>query len=547
MKGTYIIEHYNSSGEKAAPDYHGENNLRKEPFNTMFLWFFKNGREFSWNSSSSNYSFKFGDKAFRTEDLHGTVFQNYEESRDANKPVYTSNAFDAVFHRRFPLTDNKKEHKNFYQMILITNAGLNTIDTNHNGDVLNPPTSPAVVFGIGNKCSVYSYTKDQLRTFINGRHPGIPASEFEATYNNIQKEYSGSLLFVTDNDTLRTIGTQIKIPKPGKSDNHYKIQYDITLTTTFKNTLTTPLPIAKLSVMAGPPVEYLHGWSTVPHSIPNTYFRSKVSNNSLFATYADFNRLLQPDEEIVVKYTLHFEFYYPIAGVPFRFKTGIDSTPEELRQTVSGRLYFIRNNDDDIPEENKNTFSDTDLLMNGQGGPAMHSLVPRYVGTIRDYKSGKIVEYEALETACLYGANYNKIFDLSDFKQNKFVVKNNNTNKMMFKTEKGELISHVLQPYINIGGNDTYFQNKSNNAPLQIKIEPPLFPFYFINTISNSNTTRTWYNWLLTFDNPVYHSAFNPNYDGTAITESMHFHLPVTALLHNWPDTAELDSLERSI
>ena len=47
MKGSFVIEHYDTTGTKKSPDYHGQNALRADIFNAVLYQQFENTANYS--------------------------------------------------------------------------------------------------------------------------------------------------------------------------------------------------------------------------------------------------------------------------------------------------------------------------------------------------------------------------------------------------------------------------------------------------------------------------------------------------------------------
>lgn len=512
MKGTFVVEHFNESGEKITPDYYGENTLRSEPFNTIFYNQFQNVNK------------KYLDVRFNKM-VNGSYIrpsEQFNQQRWDNTRRFTGTGINEIPQKYFislltadnNITDSKPVTN------YLTFGGSRSILTSSKDNSLT------------NKAIIFSYTKEELWEYISTKH-NINAKS--AKFNSMEEEKEHVLnsrvgipynkdihRILVSNDKLNSVATDLIVNKP-VGDQH-RIDYKITISASFKNTLTTPIPISAITMSYGPPIDYNPNSSRY-HLISATdafEFYTYLNSSAVLGTFAHYNKTLGPGEELRINYTLTFEFFFPVAGQRIQFKK-----PEKLltpfdnpNEIYTATIYFIREyNDNKTDDSSKIEYSDKDILVN-----AFSPIECRYIPDAQRIPKR------------YYGFDWSTL-NLSDFVITKIIPSFNqetiDRNNLYFRLP-GEISTFRLV-------SNVPFTQRESNPFINVKTCVP--PFFLINSMNQKDiTSKTWYNWLIVFDKP-----FDSVVNGTRIDALFKLALPKLSFLHDVSRPESLTELEATI
>ena len=320
------------------------------------------------------------------------------------------------------------------------------------------------------------------------------ASEIRKLYNipYNQKEHR---IFIA-NDDVKNISTSLKVNKLKPGDSHYRFDYKVVISETFKNTLSTPLPITKMSLCYGHPMFTAYRRNASALTATEAIGSVDIAGmETMVATLADYNVSLAPGEEIRVNYTITFELTYPVAGETFTFKTPDGLLKEgEQAQTYTGKIYFIREHyGEDEPKEIN--YADKDLLINGTPHSSYQYRYPVYYNN------------KAFPSK-FYKTDWSKM-EFHDFKITKLIpsFNQNNTNRdnLYYRHESDDRLfklTHASIPSTRRWG--THDNDKhAGYEHAKVTLTSPFAPFYLVNSMNYADPNqKTWYNWLIVLDKP---------------------------------------------
>ena len=518
MKGSFVIEHYDTTGTKKSPDYHGQNALRADIFNAVLYQQFENTANYSpslLNSPFVNGQGAQGVIRIKRGTSHPRSFYEVPFRHNTIISQYTN----PINTRKFSLYDPKYYNTGLDRLRNMFNIALFTADCPVDSTILtsgeplhnvikpsikrtvNLPPNEITTNDIGGSAFVYSKEGQQLvdfyRSIKNFRSDVLEselASEIRKLYNipYNQKEHR---IFIA-NDDLKNISTSLKVNKLKPGDSHYRFDYKVVISETFKNTLSTPLPITKMSLCYGHPM-----WTAVNRNASDLTATEAIDSvdisgfETMVATLANYNVSLAPGEELRINYTITFELSYPVAGETFTFKTPDGLLKEgEQAQTYTGKIYFIREHyGEDEPEEIN--YADKDLLINGTPHSSYQYRYPTYY-------SNKAFPSK------FYKTDWGKM-ELHDFKITKLIpsFNQNNTNRdnLLYRHESDDRLFKLTQASIPSTRRWSTHVNDAHAGyeHAKVTLTSPFAPFYLVNSMNYADPNqKTWYNWLIVLDKP---------------------------------------------
>ena len=503
MKGSFVIEHYDAAGTKKSPDCHGQNALRADIFNAVLYPQFENTANYS--PSLLNSPFYNGQGATGVIRIkRGTDYpKSFYEVPFRNNAVI--NYYDLTS-QKFRLYDPKYYNTGLDRLRNMFNIALFTADCPVDSTILTSgaPLRRVIessINDIGGSAFVYSKEGQQLVDFYRSikyfRSDVLEselASEIRKLYN-IPYNQQEHRIFIA-NDDVKNISTSLKVNKLKPGDSHYRFDYKVVISETFKNTLSTPLPITKMSLCYGYPM-----FTASKRNAPELTAKEAIGSvdiagwETMVATLADYNVTLAPGEELRVNYTIAFELTYPVAGETFTFKTPDGLLKEgEQAQTYTGKIYFIREHyGKDEPEEIN--YADKDLLINGTPHSSHQYRYPVYYNN------------KAFPSK-FYNTDWSKM-ELHDFKITKLIptFNQNNTNRdnLLYQHESDDRLFKLTGASIpstkrwGTHANDSH----AGYEHAKVTLTSPFAPFYLVNSMNYADPNqKTWYNWLIVLDKP---------------------------------------------
>ena len=508
MKGSFVIEHYDAAGTKKSPDCHGQNALRADIFNAVLYQQFENTANYS--PSLLNSPFINGQGASGVIRIkRGTDYPgSFYEVPFRNNVVINYYTYDLTS-RKFRLYDPKYYNTGLDRLRNMFNIALFTADCPVDSTILTSGATLRRVIessindirGIGGRAFVYSKEGQQLVDFYRSikyfRSDVLEselASEIRKLYN-IPYNQQEHRIFIA-NDDVKNISTSLKVNKLKPGDSHYRFDYKVVISETFKNTLSTPLPITKMSLCYGYPM-----FTASSKNAPALTAKEAIGSvdiagwETMVATLADYNVTLAPGEELRVNYTIAFELTYPVAGETFTFKTPDGLLKEgEQAQTYTGKIYFIREHyGKDEPEEIN--YADKDLLINGTPHSSYQYRYPVYYNN------------KAFPSK-FYNTDWSKM-ELHDFKITKLIptFNQNNTNRdnLLYQHESDDRLFKLTGTSIPSTKHWGTHVNDSHAGyeHAKVTLTSPFAPFYLVNSMNYADPNqKTWYNWLIVLDKP---------------------------------------------
>lgn len=505
MKGSFVIEHYDTAGTKKSPDYHGQNALRADIFNAVLYQQFENTANY--NPSLLNSPFANGQGASGVIRIkRGTDYPKSFYEVPFRNDVVINQYTTVLTSRKFRLYDPKYYNTGLDRLRNMFNIALFTADCPVDSTIL---TSGAPLWrviessinNIGGSAFVYSKEGQQLVDFYRSikyfRSDVLEselASEIRKLYN-IPYNQQEHRIFIA-NDDVKNISTSLKVNKLKPGDSHYRFDYKVVISETFKNTLSTPLPITKMSLCYGYPM-----FTANRRNAPALTAKEAIGSvdiagwETMVATLADYNVTLAPGEELRVNYTIAFELTYPVAGETFTFKTPDGLLKEgEQAQTYTGKIYFIREHygEDEAEEIN---YADKDLLINGTPHSSYQYRYPVYYNN------------KAFPSK-FYNTVWSKM-ELHDFKITKLIptFNQNNTNRdnLLYQHESDDRLFKLTGASIPSTKHWGTHANDSHAGyeHAKVKLTSPFAPFYLVNSMNYADPNqKTWYNWLIVLDKP---------------------------------------------
>lgn len=502
MKGSFVIEHYDTAGTKKSPDYHGQNALRADIFNAVLYQQFENTANYSPDLLDTPYV-AHGVIIIKRGTTHSKSFYEVPFRHDASINYYAT----SLISRKFKLYDPKYYNTGLDRLRNMFNIALFTADCPVDSTILTSGESLRYVMyesyinDIGGRAFVYSKEGQQLvdfyrsiKYFKSNVLDSELASEIRKLYN-IPYNQQEHRIFIA-NDDVKNISTSLKVNKLKPGDSHYRFDYKVVISETFKNTLSTPLPITKMSLCYGYPM-----FTASKRNAPELTAKEAIGSvdiagmETMVATLADYNVTLAPGEELRVNYTIAFELTYPVAGETFTFKTpdGLLKAGEQA-QTYTGKIYFIREHyGKDEPEEIN--YADKDLLINGTPHSSHQYRYPVYYNN------------KAFPSK-FYNTDWSKM-ELHDFKITKLIptFNQNNTNRdnLLYQHESDDRLFKLTGASIPStkfwGTNDN--DSHAGYEHAKVKLTSPFAPFYLVNSMNYADPNqKTWYNWLIVLDKP---------------------------------------------
>ena len=505
MKGSFVIEHYDAAGTKKSPDCHGQNALRADIFNAVLYQQFENTANYSPSLLNSPFVNSQGASGVirikRGTDYPGSFY----EVPFRNNVVINYYTYDLTS-LKFRLYDPKYYNTGLDRLRNMFNIALFTADCPVDSTILTSgaPLRRVIessINDIGGSAFVYSKEGQQLVDFYRSikyfRSDVLEselASEIRKLYN-IPYNQQEHRIFIA-NDDVKNISTSLKVNKLKPGDSHYRFDYKVVISETFKNTLSTPLPITKMSLCYGYPM-----FTASKRNAPALTAKEAIGSvdiagwETMVATLADYNVTLAPGEELRVNYTIAFELTYPVAGETFTFKTPDGLLKEgEQAQTYTGKIYFIREHyGEDEPEEIN--YADKDLLINGTPHSSYQYRYPVYYNN------------KAFPSK-FYNTDWSKM-ELHDFKITKLIptFNQNNTNRdnLLYQHESDDRLFKLTGASIpstkrwGTHANDSH----AGYEHAKVKLTSPFAPFYLVNSMNYADPNqKTWYNWLIVLDKP---------------------------------------------
>lgn len=516
MKGSFVIEHYDTAGTKKSPDCHGQNALRADIFNAVLYQQFENTANYSpslLNSPFVNNQGASGVIRIKRGTDYPMSFYEVPFRSDVVINYYTI----GLTSRKFRLYDPKYYNTGLDRLRNMFNIALFTADCPVDSTILTSGESLLNVIkpsikrtvnprgditnNIGGSAFVYSKEGQQLVDFymsIKYFRSDVSKPELESEIRklyNIPYNQQEHRIFIA-NDDLKNISTSLKVNKLKPGDSHYRFDYKVVISETFKNTLSTPLPITKMSLCYGHPMFTADKRNDPALTAAKAIGSVDIANfETMVATLADYNVTLAPGEELRVNYTIAFELTYPVAGETFTFKTPDGLLKEgEQAQTYTGKIYFIREHyGEDEPEEIN--YADKDLLINGTPHSSYQYRYPVYYNN------------KAFPSK-FYKTDWGKM-ELHDFKITKLIptFNQNNTNRdnLLYQHESDDRLFKLTGASIpstkrwGTHANDTH----AGYEHAKVTLTSPFAPFYLVNSMNYADPNqKTWYNWLIVLDKP---------------------------------------------
>lgn len=505
MKGSFVIEHYDTAGTKKSPDCHGQNALRADIFNAALYQQFENTANYS--PSLLNSPFFNGQGASGVIRIkHGTDYPKSFYEVPFRNDVIINQYATVLTSRKFRLYDKKYYNTGLDRLRNMFNIALFTADCPVDSTILTSGASllhaikPSINY-IGGRAFVYSKEGQQLVDFYRSikyfRSDVLEselASEIRKLYN-IPYNQQEHRIFIA-NDDVKNISTSLKVNKLKPGDSHYRFDYKVVISETFKNTLSTPLPITKMSLCYGYPMFTAERYNAPELTATEAIGSVDIAGGgTMVATLADYNVTLAPGEELRVNYTIAFELTYPVAGETFTFKTPDGLLKEgEQAQTYTGKIYFIREHyGEDEPKEIN--YADKDLLINGTPHSSYQYRYPVYYNNKAFPRK-------------FYNTDWSKM-ELHDFKITKLIptFNQNNTNRdnLLYQHESDDRLFKLTGASIpstkrwGTHDNDTH----AGYEHAKVTLTSPFAPFYLVNSMNYADPNqKTWYNWLIVLDKP---------------------------------------------
>ena len=504
MKGSFVIEHYDTAGTKKSPDCHGQNALRADIFNAALYQQFENTANYS--PSLLDSPFFNGQGATGVIRIkRGTVYPKSFYEVPFRNDVVINQYTTVLTSRKFRLYDQKYYNTGLDRLRNMFNIALFTADCPVDSTILTSGASLRHVITtsnyIGGRAFVYSKEGQQLVDFYRSikyfRSDVLEselASEIRKLYN-IPYNQQEHRIFIA-NDDVKNISTSLKVNKLKPGDSHYRFDYKVVISETFKNTLSTPLPITKMSLCYGYPMFTAESYNAPELTATEAIGSVGIAGGeTMVATLADYNVTLAPGEELRVNYTIAFELTYPVAGETFTFKTPDGLLKEgEQAQTYTGKIYFIREHyGEDEPEEIN--YADKDLLINGTPHSSYQYRYPVYYNN------------KAFPSK-FYNTDWSKM-ELHDFKITKLIptFNQNNTNRdnLLYQHESDDRLFKLTGASIpstkrwGTHANDSH----AGYEHAKVTLTSPFAPFYLVNSMNYADPNqKTWYNWLIVLDKP---------------------------------------------
>lgn len=504
MKGSFVIEHYDTAGTKKSPDCHGQNALRADIFNAVLYQQFEN---------TANYSPSLLNSPFvNSQGASGVI--RIKRGTDYPKSFYEVpflngaiiNQYTNFISQKFRLYDPKYYNTGLDRLRNMFNIALFTADCPVDSTILTSgaPLRRVIessINDIGGSAFVYSKEGQQLVDFYRSikyfRSDVLEselASEIRKLYN-IPYNQQEHRIFIA-NDDLKNISTSLKVNKLKPGDSHYRFDYKVVVSETFKNTLSTPLPISKMSLCYGYPMFTAYSRNAPALTATEAIGSVDIAGwETMVATLADYNVTLAPGEELRVNYTIVFELTYPVAGETFTFKTPDGLLKEgEQTQTYTSKIYFIREHyGEDEPEEIN--YADKDLLINGTPHSSYQYRYPVYYNN------------KAFPSK-FYNTDWSKM-KLHDFKITKLIptFNQNNTNRdnLLYQHESDDRLFKLTGASIPSTKHWGTHANDSHAGyeHAKVTLTSPFAPFYLVNSMNYADPNqKTWYNWLIVLDKP---------------------------------------------
>lgn len=504
MKGSFVIEHYDTAGTKKSPDYHGQNALRADIFNAVLYQQFENTANYSPSLLYSPFVNNQGASGV-IRIKRGTDYPRSFYEVPFRNDVYL-NQYTNFISQKFKLYDSKYYNTGLDRLRNMFNIALFTADCPVDSTILTSgaPLRRVIessINDIGGSAFVYSKEGQQLvdfyrsiKYFRSNVLESELASEIRKLYN-IPYNQQEHRIFIA-NDDLKNISTSLKVNKLKPGDSHYRFDYKVVISETFKNTLSTPLPITKMSLCYGYPMFTAYSRNAPALTATEAIGSVDIAGwETMVATLADYNVTLAPGEELRVNYTIAFELTYPVAGETFTFKTPDGLLKEgEQAQTYTGKIYFIREHyGEDEPEEIN--YADKDLLINGTPHSSYQYRYPVYYNN------------KAFPSK-FYNTDWSKM-ELHDFKITKLIptFNQNNTNRdnLLYQHESDDRLFKLTGASIpstkrwGTHANDTH----AGYEHAKVTLTSPFAPFYLVNSMNYADPNqKTWYNWLIVLDKP---------------------------------------------
>ena len=505
MKGSFVIEHYDTAGTKKSPDCHGQNALRADIFNAVLYQQFENTANYSPSLLNSPFVGSQGASGV-IRIKRGTDYPKSFYEVPFRNDVVINYYTTGLTSRKFRLYDPKYYNTGLDRLRNMFNIALFTADCPVDSTILTSgaPLRRVIessINDIGGSAFVYSKEGQQLVDFYRSikyfRSDVLEselASEIRKLYN-IPYNQQEHRIFIA-NDDLKNISTSLKVNKLKPGDSHYRFDYKVVISETFKNTLSTPLPITKMSLCYGYPMFTAHSRNAPALTATEAIGSVDIAGmETMVATLADYNVTLAPGEELRVNYTIAFELTYPVAGETFTFKTPDGLLKEgEQAQTYTGKIYFIREHyGEDEPEEIN--YADKDLLINGTPHSSYQYRYPVYYNN------------KAFPSK-FYNTDWSKM-ELHDFKITKLIptFNQNNTNRdnLLYRNESDDRLFKLTGAYIPSTKHWGTHANDSHAGyeHAKVTLTSPFAPFYLVNSMNYADPNqKTWYNWLIVLDKP---------------------------------------------
>lgn len=505
MKGSFVIEHYDTAGTKKSPDCHGQNALRADIFNAVLYQQFENTANYS--PSLLNSPFVNGQGASGVIRIkRGTDYPRSFYEVPFRNDVVINQYTNLLTSLKFRLYDPKYYNAGLDRLRNMFNIALFTADCPVDSTILTSgaPLRRVIessINDIGGSAFVYSKEGKQLVDFYRSikyfRSDVLEselASEIRKLYN-IPYNQQEHRIFIA-NDDVKNISTSLKVNKLKPGDSHYRFDYKVVISETFKNTLSTVLPITKMSLCYGYPMFTAYSRNAPALTATEAIGSVDIAGwETMVATLADYNVTLAPGEELRVNYTIAFELTYPVAGETFTFKTPDGLLKEgEQAQTYTGKIYFIREHyGEDEPEEIN--YADKDLLINGTPHSSYQYRYPVYYNN------------KAFPSK-FYNTDWSKM-ELHDFKITKLIptFNQNNTNRdnLLYQHESDDRLFKLTGASIpstkrwGTHANDSH----AGYEHAKVTLTSPFAPFYLVNSMNYADPNqKTWYNWLIVLDKP---------------------------------------------
>ena len=505
MKGSFVIEHYDTAGTKKSPDCHGQNALRADIFNAVLYQQFENTANYS--PSLLNSPFVNGQGASGVIRIkRGTDYPKSFYEVPFRNDVVINYYTTGLTSRKFKLYDPKYYNTGLDRLRNMFNIALFTADCPVDSTILTSGATlrrviESSINNIGGSAFVYSKEGQQLVDFYRSIKyfrsdvlESALASEIRKLYN-IPYNQQEHRIFIA-NDDLKNISTSLKVNKLKPGDSHYRFDYKVVISETFKNTLSTPLPITKMSLCYGYPMFTAYSRNAPALTATEAIGSVDIAGwETMVATLADYNVTLAPGEELRVNYTIAFELTYPVAGETFTFKTPDGLLKEgEQAQTYTGKIYFIREHyGEDEPEEIN--YADKDLLINGTPHSSYQYRYPVYYNN------------KAFPSK-FYNTDWSKM-ELHDFKITKLIptFNQNNTNRdnLLYQHESDDRLFKLTGASIPSTKHWGTHANDSHAGyeHAKVTLTSPFAPFYLVNSMNYADPNqKTWYNWLIVLDKP---------------------------------------------